>query len=638
MILKRIRVLYVDDSRLDRELVRDALSHGETTYELTEAATAEEFEAALHAATFDVVLTDFNICGFEGLQVLARVRELFPDVPVILVTGTGSEEIAVEAMKNGAADYIIKSSRSITRLPASIEGAIRSRRLTDEKARAEEALRESEARFRHAVVKAPFPVMIHAEDGEILAVSDVWFELTGYRPNDLTSTRKWAELAYGEYSAETLEGIALTYQGTEPIDEGQFAVRCADGSERIWMFRSTPVGTLANGRRCAISMASDMTDYRAMESQLRQSQKLAAIGRLAGGVAHDFNNMLQVILGYGSIAIDSLDSSTVLSGWLTMIMEAANRSANLTRQLLAFVRTQPLEPKRVDPGEALTGMVKLLSRIVEEDVVLVCDVSSDIWSLEIDPAQLDSIVANLVINARDAIVGAGRIEVEATNRPMSSGDYVAITVRDTGTGIVSEQLGRVFEPFFTTKERGTGNGLGLATVSDIVRNSGGSITVESESGMGTMFTVLLPRYKAPLPADSPVPHQKTAPAGSRRILLVEDDEAVLRITEQLLIELGYKVTATGDPFHALELVRQDIGTVDLVMTDVVMPGLDGPTLVQQVRSILPTVPVLFTSGYPAGIVNDHGVVDDDIHFLPKPFSREQLARKVAEADQPGEPT
>jgi two-component system, cell cycle sensor histidine kinase and response regulator CckA len=639
MTANRPRVLYVDDNRLDRELVRDALAHAPTELDLVEAASADEFESAFDDSSFDVVLTDFNICGFEGFQVLARVHDHDPEIPVIIVTGTGSEEIAVEAMKSGAADYIIKSPTSISRLPASIEAVLRSRRLVREKAQAERSLRESEARFRRAVVRAPVPVAIHAEDGEILAISDIWFELTGYTRSELSTVGAWVERAYGERTSEVLGNIARTYRADAPLDAGEFAVRCADGSQRIWDFRSTHLGTLPDGRRCAISIASDVTERRSLEAQLRQSQKLEAVGRLAGGVAHDFNNMLQVILGYASLAVDELGPQEEVPPWLTMIMEAANRSASLTRQLLAFARIQTIEPQRVKLEEALNGIVKLLSRIVEEHVTLSCEVSADTPDVEMDPAQLDSIVANLVINARDAIEGAGRIAVRAERRTVGTearvdlppGDYVAVTVQDTGTGIAPGDLDRLFEPFFTTKERGVGSGLGLATVYGIVRQNGGSITVTSEPGAGSTFTVLLPRYVGQTPLLQDAGSHPTWSGEARRVLLVEDDEAVLRITERLLSDLGFHVTATGDPAHAIELVREGIGPLDLLMTDVVMPGLGGVELAEEIRKLVPDIPVLFTSGYPAGTVSSHGVLHDSVHFLSKPFSREKLAAKVAEA-------
>ncbi|MDF1566554.1 MAG: response regulator [Spirochaetaceae bacterium] len=637
MIREKPRVLYVDDNRLDRELIRDALTHAERDYELIEASSAQEFEAALNETRFDVVLTDFDICGFKGLQVLARVHERYPKLPVIIVTGTGSEEIAVAAMKSGAADYIFKSPKSISRLPASIEAILHFHHLAEEKALAEISLRESEARFRRAVIAAPVPVMIHAEDGEIMTISDIWLQLTGYDRSELTSTRTWAEHAYGRSTPDTQETISQTYEGTDPRDEGEFTITCADGSMRIWAFRSTPLGQLPDGRRCAISIASDMTEHRRLEAQLRQSQKLEAVGRLAGGVAHDFNNMLQVILGYAALAIDEIGPSLEVPGWLLMIMEAAKRSANLTRQLLAFARIQPLEPKPVKVEEALPGIVKLLTRIVEEQVTLTCEVAPETWDVEVDPAQLDSIVANLVINARDAIAGSGRIDVRAMNRSIQSadhidllpGDYVAITVRDTGTGIDPDALDRVFEPFFSTKERGIGSGLGLATVFGIVRQNHGWVSVESELRKGSIFTVLLRRYN-PSPGMKQEKSPRVQSEEARRVLLVEDDEAVLRITERLLTDLGHRVTATGDPIYALELVRQGIGPVDLIVSDVVMPGLNGPELVEELRKVMPEVPVLYTSGYPAGTVSDHGVLDDDIHYLPKPFSREELAQKISE--------
>lgn len=321
-----------------------------------------------------------------------------------------------------------------------------------------------------------------------------------------------------------------------------------------------------------------------------------------------------------------------------MIMEAAGRSANLTRQLLAFAHVQPVELQTIKLDEAITGIVKLLSRIVEEEVELTGDVAPGTWNIQMDLSQLDSIIANLVINARDAIVGAGKIEIRAGNRSVAvdevpgvpPGNYVMISVRDTGAGIASYDIERVFEPFFTTKNRGSGSGLGLASVRRVARDSGGTVTVESSPNGGSTFSVFLPRYDAPTR-----PHHRESPRlqhptdAPRRVLLVEDEEDVLRITERLLIDLGFQVIATRDPQHAFELVQQGVGPLDLIMTDVVMPGINGPTLVEQLRTIVPDVPVLFTSGYTADKLDQHGVLNERVHFLPKPFSREKLEEKVA---------
>ena len=643
MPMTRPRILSVDNPGSDRRLIGDALSHIQTDVELFSAETQDELSAALRGAAIDVVLTDLDVCGFHGLEVLAHVQLLCPGVPVIIVTANVAAETAVEAMKSGASDYIIKSPQSISRLPASIEAALCSRRIFQEKEDTLRSLHESEARLRHAVIHAPVPAMIHADDGEILAISTIWFELTGYTVGEISSTQEWTRLAMGEQASDSLSTIAKPRDVSTPLDVGEFVVRCADGSQRVWVFRSTPLGVLSDGRGCAISIASDVTEHRELEAMLRRSQKLEAVGRLAGGVAHDFNNMLQVILGYATLATKEFGPPAEVPPWLAMIMEAAGRSADLTRQLLAFTHLQPIELQTVKLEDAITGIVKLLSRIVEEEVELTSDVAPGTWNIEMDLSRFDSVVANLVINARDAIVGAGKIDVMARNRSiatdeipdLSPGDYVMISVHDTGAGIAPRNIERVFEPFFTTKASGVGNGIGLSSVQGIVRESGGSVVVESTPDEGTTFSVFLPRYDTPPPSqhrERPRPVSSDAP---RRVLLVEDEEEVLRITERLLLDLGFQVVATRNPEHALELVQQNVGPLDLVMTDVVMPGIDGPTLVERLRTLVPEVPVLFTSGYPADTLGEHGVWNERTHFLPKPFSRDKLEEKVEEVLQAG---
>jgi PAS domain S-box-containing protein len=634
-----IRVLYVDDNILDRELVRDALHHADMFFEIVECGSKSEFESALNESPADIVLTDFDICGYYGLEVLSRVQERWPDVPVVLVTGTGSEETAVAAMKSGAADYIIKDPRSIAKLPKVINDILESLRFKREGHAADQSFRDSEERFRRAVLHAPVPVMIHAEGGEILAISHIWYQITGYTHDDIPTLQDWIEHAYGDRVQSVLRAIDTAYEGSVPYRVGEFSIRCADGRLRIWDFSSTPLGSLPDGRRCAVTIANDITERRTLEQQLRQAQKLEAVGRLAGGVAHDFNNMLQVILGYAALAKDELGQDQ--PHWLSMIIEAASRSANLTRQLLAFARAQPIEPQPVDLSKALPEMVRLLERIVEEEIAIDCRTVENLWPIEMDPAQMDSIIANMVINSRDAIDDGGRIEFITENTVLTAdqcelagvpaGEYVRLVVHDSGTGMNAEVLEHLFEPFYTTKEQGFGSGLGLSSVYGIVRQNGGSIRVESPAGEGTTFTILLPRF---IPAAVPVAgeqHRLQRSPVRQVILLVEDDVAVLEITSRLLQGLGYQVVATSEPAHALELAHEGFDDLNLVMTDVVMPEMKGTELVEKLRVLIPGLPALFTSGYPMEVVSTHGVLHENVHFLPKPYTREKLEQKVLEA-------
>lgn len=633
-------ILYVDDNALDRELVRHALLNADQAYKIVEASSQEEFDDAVTQGPYDAVLSDFDICGFQGLQVLARVKELWPEVPVIIVTGTGTEEIAVEAMKSGAADYIIKSPKAIERLPGALANTLNAAGEKRARNQAERELKESEARFHRAVEEAPVPVMIHAEDGEVLAVSHVWLSVTGYSIEQVSTVGAWTELAYGNAAKTVLEYVEKTYHGTEPFHEGEFTVHCADGTDRIWDFSSTPLGPGQDGRRCAISIASDVTERKSLEAQLRHAQKMEAVGRLAGGVAHDFSNMLQVIMGYLTLGLEELPDRENPPTWFGMIQRAADRSADLTRQLLAFSRNEAAEPKLVELGPAVSRLSTMLERIVGEEVTLSTTLQRETWPIRIDPAQLDSIIANLVINARDAMDNSGVLAIATFNHVLSEedsreadtapGDYAAISVKDTGTGMDRETLDHIFDPFFTTKGPGVGTGLGLSVVYGTVKQNGGFLRVESEPGAGTTVIVYLPRCRPEVAPEAAHPTEDAASRGQGIILLVEDDEAVLEVTERLLSRIGYRTVATKSPAHALELAAEDLPEITLVMSDVVMPEVDGPTLVERLQALRPGTPALFTSGYPSEVIGSHGIVPGTVHFLQKPYDQKKLAQKIRE--------
>lgn len=391
-------------------------------------------------------------------------------------------------------------------------------------------------------------------------------------------------------------------------------------------------------KRGAVTVANDITRYRALENELRHGQKMEALGRLSGGVAHDFNNMLQVIIGSIALALLDVPDGTDPPAYLQMISDAAMRSADLTRQLLAFSRNQPVERKVIDLSEELGRITRMLVRLVRESIDLRLEIAPDTWPIYMDPAQLDSVMANLVINARDAIDGEGAVTITVLNATLdeditdqAAGDYVLISVGDTGIGMGESTIGRVFEPFFTTKAPGSGTGLGLPAVYGIVTQNGGFVDLTSTPGLGTEFRLYLPRSVAS--GRTPVSDTgrvHTAPRHDGIVLLVEDDTAVLKVTERMLGSLGYRVVATGSAGHALELVSEGIGEVALVVTDVIMPEINGHDLVERLRVILPGVPALFTSGYPAEVTGKHGIVPDLVHFLSKPFDQKKLGEKIRE--------
>jgi len=373
---------------------------------------------------------------------------------------------------------------------------------------------------------------------------------------------------------------------------------------------------------------------------LIQAQKMESIGRLAGGVAHDFNNMLQVILGNTALALQDLPANNPVRESLEEIEKSAQRSADLTRQLLAFARKQTIAPRVLDLNDTVGGMLKMLRRLIGEDIDLSWMPGPELWPVNMDPSQIDQILANLCVNARDAIVGTGRVTIETTNVTLDDayvssytecvpGDYVLLAVSDTGRGMDAETRSHLFEPFFTTKEKGKGTGLGLATVFGIVKQNSGLINVYSEPDHGTTFKVYLPRAEAQATAATAAA-TKPIPRGTETVLLVEDELQILVMAQRILQQQGYIVLAARTPEEALKLAGEYSGSIHLLITDVVMPGMNGRELRNRLAILKPGLRCLYMSGYTANVIAHHGVLHEGVQFLQKPFSIESLARRVRE--------
>jgi signal transduction histidine kinase len=379
-----------------------------------------------------------------------------------------------------------------------------------------------------------------------------------------------------------------------------------------------------------------------LQAQLIQAQKMESVGRLAGGVAHDFNNMLGVILGHTELALTHMEPGQPLFAELREIQKAAQRSADLTRQLLSFARKQTIAPKVLDLNETVEGMLNMLARLIGEDIHLAVNFKPNLWLVKVDPSQIDQILANLCVNARDAIAGVGRITIETENVvvgdgqcsnsfPCAPGEFVMVAVSDDGCGMDAQVLSKVFEPFFTTKGTGQGTGLGLATVYGIVEQNNGFINISSQPGHGSTFKIFLPRH-----ATDAKPIKKAGPAaldlrGHETILLVEDDPAILNLAMSMLKHQGYTVLCAATTQKATRLAECHAGDIHLLMTDVIMPEMNGQELAQRLMSLYPRLKCLFMSGYTADIIAPKGVLDDGIHFIQKPFSMAALAAKVREA-------
>ncbi|HEX4608985.1 MAG TPA: ATP-binding protein, partial [Urbifossiella sp.] len=390
-----------------------------------------------------------------------------------------------------------------------------------------------------------------------------------------------------------------------------------------------------------VGVLTDVTGRRQLEEKLRQSQKMDAIGRLAGGVAHDFNNLLTIINGYSDLLLERLPPEDPDHELIAEIRLAGERSAGLTRQLLTFSRQQILAPRVMNLNDVLADTEKLLRRLLGEDVRLATAPDPGLWTVRADPGQMEQVLMNLAVNARDAMPTGGRLTVETRNVDLDEtyaeahaearpGPHVLLAVSDTGCGMPPDLIARIFDPFFTTKDPGTGTGLGLATVHGIVKQSGGHIEVYSEVGIGSTFKVYLPRGEGVNPEAGPRSTLHSSPAGTGTILLVEDEDALRVFSQRILAGCGYTVLDAADGAEAIRLAAEHAGPLDLLVTDVVMPGANGRAVAEAVVARHPEARVLFVSGYTDDAVVRHGILQAGVNFLQKPFSPAALARKVGE--------
>ncbi len=504
-----------------------------------------------------------------------------------------------------------------------------------ERKRQEEALRQSEARFARVFEASPVGITITTlDDARFLDANAAFLRMTGYSREELVGK---SALEFGFWPDPTDRARVIG-----PLTEGaaqnlSASIRTKDGGARDILV-SFERFSLA-GKTCVLSLVNDVTESRRLEGQLRQAQKMEAVGRLAGGVAHDFNNLLTVITSYSDLLLEDLGAGDPKRDDVDQIRKAAQGAAALTRQLLAFSRQQVLEPKVLDVKASIAGTEKLLKRLIGEDIQLTTSLAPDLGAVRADPGQLEQIIMNLAVNARDAMPTGGRMTIEAANvdmddayvgehAPARPGRYVMLALSDTGIGMDEQTKARIFEPFFTTKEIGKGTGLGLATVYGIVKQAGGFIWVYSEPGHGTSFKVYLPRVDEPAAPETGRATSRAPGRGTETVLLVEDAASVRMVTRQVLERYGYAVLEAPDGDTALRLATKHHGPIHLLLTDVVMPGISGRHLAEQLAPLRPEMKVLYASGYANNAIIHHGVLEPGIAYLQKPFTPEILARRV----------
>jgi PAS domain S-box-containing protein len=516
--------------------------------------------------------------------------------------------------------------------------------------RAEEALRESEVRYRELVENANSIILRMDKMGTVTFMNEFAQQFFGYHVDEIVGRSVIGSIVPESDSSGRDLRAMIHDIGLHPeryaANENENMKR--DGT-RVWISWTNKPMTDSSGMVNEIlCVGNDATARKLAEEekeqlqvQLNQAQRIESVGRLAGGVAHDFNNMLGVILGHAEMALLKSDPAQPLYSDLQAISKAAQRSAELTRQLLAFARKQTITPKVLDLNETVEGMLKILERLIGEDIDLGWMPGREVWQVKVDPSQLDQILANLCINARDAIAGVGKITIETANASFDEnycsrhvgivpGEFVLLAVSDDGCGMDKETVCKIFDPFFTTKGIGKGTGLGLATVYGIVKQNKGFINVYSEPGHGTSFKIYLPRYAAKAPLRE-LPAAREVVGGHEMILLVEDEPDILNIAREMLESFGYSVLAARSPGEAIHLAQEHTGEINLLITDVIMPEMNGRELAKRLLSLYPDMICMFMSGYTDDVIAHRGVLEEGVHFIQKPFSPQGLSAKVREA-------
>jgi two-component system cell cycle sensor histidine kinase/response regulator CckA len=626
----KVRLLHLEDNPADSELLQLALRQSSLDWDVVKVDSRDAFVAELEKGGFHIVVSDYSLPSFNGLEALRETRRLSPELAFLLFTGSLGEERAVEALRAGATDFVSKERWD--RLGPALQRAVK-------EAEERSARRQAEAQYQLLFDSNPHPMWVFdRETLAFLAVNDATVQQYGYSRSEMLGM--------------TIKDIRLPEEVPALMEELDSSSWPGSNFSRVWKHRRKDgsiidVETGANpiafqGRQAVLVLAHDVTEKKKLEAQLHQSQKMEAIGQLAGGVAHDFNNLLGVITGYTELLLKDLGAHHPGLRRAEQIQRAAERAGGLTRQLLAFSRKQVLEPKVLDLNAIVLDVEKMLQRLIGEDIQLVTVFASGLGYVKADPGQMEQVIVNLAVNARDAMPRGGKLIIETANVDLDGnysrlhaevkpGSYVMLAVSDTGHGMDADTMSHIFEPFFTTKEAGKGTGLGLSTVFGIVKQSGGHVAAYSEVGRGTSFKVYLPRTEEEGRALSAGAVRVEMPStGSETILVVEDAEALRLLITEILEVGGYRVLPGASPEEALASAEAHNGPIHLLLTDVVMPGMSGRQVADRIKASRPAVRVMYMSGYTDEAIGQHGALEPGTHFMQKPFTAGALLRKVRE--------
>ncbi|MEQ8486080.1 MAG: response regulator [Pseudomonadales bacterium] len=648
-----MRLLLVEDADDDAELILRELRREGMSVSHQRVDTENDLRKALNVR-WDVVISDFSMPRFDGLQAHSIVKAWDPTVPFIFVSGVLGEERAVEAMRAGAKDYVLKGD--LRRLGPVVYRALAERDSERRRRAAELALEFQRRRYQSIFETAPVALVEVDLSGAVrlldaLPGQQPWLLLEQdqsllarvvQRVRVLAANEAAALLLGAERSDSLVRPVTLRPGSIRTwIDilsavaqrRGRFMrellIERVDGTQREVLLSFQLPGTRAELRNVVMSMV-DVSERNSLERQVRAAQRMETVGRLASGVAHDFNNILTVIRGYVELIGEQIPQGSRLREDLNYVDAAAQSAERLTRQLLAFSRGERGEPRVLHVNDAVAQLEKMLLRLLGEDIELSFRPGDDVWAVRIDPTHLEQVLMNLAINARDAMPEGGRLSIETANRELDGdlwGAFVEVTVADSGHGMDEATLQSIFEPFFTTKEIGRGTGLGLSTVHGIVRQAGGSIQVTSDIGQGATFRIYLPRCLEPEPsAAAPQPTIEVT-GGRERVLLVEDDELVRKTAERMLTGVGYRVVAARNGEQALTALERHPDIAAMV-TDVIMPGMSGRELAVEMLRRRPGLRILFVSGYPSNSISDQDLMRPGTDYLEKPYDARTLLRRL----------
>jgi PAS domain S-box-containing protein len=645
------KILIIDDDVGICETLDDILQ--EKGYSVVTAGTGSEAIDRAGQTAFDVALIDISLPDMQ-MDLLASLKEIEPDLVVIMITADASMKNIVRALNEGASAYITKPL-NMDEVLAKVREALEKRRLVienkrllyeiqqalSERKKAEQALQAEKEKFRFLVEESPFGISLIGKDGDYKYVSPKFVDMFGYALEEVPTGREWFRKVYPDKKYRK-QVISTWITAIEETKVGQaktliYTVICKDGSKKVIKF--LPV-KMAGGDYLVIY--EDITEQKKLEAKLIQSQKMEAIGRLAGGVAHDFNNILTTIIGNTGLMLMHKYKEDHIRECLEEIKDAGMRAAALIRQLLAFSRKQTLRLEVLNLNEVAADINKMIKRLIGEDVKVRTFFESDLLQVKADRSKLEQIIMNLAVNAKEAMPHGGELTFETKNAYLDEsygsehgvepkpGHYVILTVSDTGIGMEKETKSHIFEPFFTSKETGLGTGLGLATVYGIIKQMSGYIWVYSELGQGTTFKIYLPAVKtAAAPAQKKITSLERF-IGSETVLLVEDDKSLRNLARKILKLYGYNVLETENGGDAIKVAEEYEKPIHLIITDVVMFGMNGRELAERIQSIRPEIRMIYMSGYTDNAISHHGVLEPGTNFIEKPFTPKSLMRKIRE--------